>query len=583
MPRVKARKSGQQYELGDNNFKAKGGEGSIYIVGDVVCKICEPGAMIPESKFQELAVLDHPRIIRPEDILLDGRKHPVGYTMKLVPGNAMPLAQILTKAYQQRENVTQQHKADLVAQIADGLRFVHSHPGYLQVDGNELNYMVTSDHKEVYFIDVNSFETPSHPADAIMASIRDWSIVPDAAGRWPWSQMSDWYSFAIISWYLFTAIHPYKGFHPDYPNKKTFMQDQMKANISVLHPKVEFPVAAVFFPFEDFVPGGKDGAYMQWYRAIFVDGKRLAAPTSFQAQIVAAVAKVREIIGSNNFVMTMIQNYVRTIVGHFASGNRTVVMTNDQIWVDNNPMPKPEARSRVGFTPKGNVPVLATLENGDYITLQDLDAKTPIRFDGRARDIMACEGRLYALGENDISEVEFVETGSMIFATLSPVAQIMPNATQMFQGVAFQDMFGAHIASIFPAPKHHRQIRIKELAGFQITDAKYEGNVLMVVAMERQTGQYSRFIFRFASDWSGYDCRIIDNITPTGINFTVSQSGICVCITEEEKVELFPNAKGSTRVDSITDPAIVGDMRLCHSGKEVRFAHGTKLYRFSMK
>ena len=173
MSRYTTRSSGKTFNLNDSNFRAKGGEGSIYIVGDTVCKVCEPGAMIPNGKFRELAVLDHPRIIRPDDILLDSKKKPVGYTMRLVPGNAVPLAQILTKTYQQREGVSPQYKLDLVMKIADALRFIHQHPGYLQVDGNELNYMVTSDHTEVYFIDVNSFETPSHPADAIMASIRD--------------------------------------------------------------------------------------------------------------------------------------------------------------------------------------------------------------------------------------------------------------------------------------------------------------------------------------------------------------------------------------------------------------------------
>lgn len=580
MSRYTTRSSGKTFNLNDSNFRAKGGEGSIYIVGDTVCKVCDPGAMIPNGKFRELAVLDHPRIIRPDDILLDSKKKPVGYTMRLVPGNAVPLAQILTKTYQQREGVSPQHKLDLVLKIADALRFIHQHPGYLQVDGNELNYMVTSDHTEVYFIDVNSFETPSHPADAIMASIRDWTVTPDGSGRWQWSALSDWYSFAIISWYLFTAIHPFKGFHPSFPDKKTYMIDQMKANISVLDPEVKFPTAAVYFPFEDVIPGGKDGAYMQWYRAIFMDGKRLPAPVSFQATL-AFVAKVKEIVGSNNFLMTMIQDFAKTVVGHYASGGKTVVVTTDEVFVNGKSSPKPEGRLRIGFTPKG-VPVAAILENGQ-VKLLNLESKTAIRYNGLARDIMSCEGRLYILSENDISEVEFVEAGGMILATTPSVAQIMPNATQLFQGVAFQDMFGSHMASIFPNLGHHRQIRIKELAGFQITDAKYEGNVLMVVAMSRQTGQYSRFVFRFSSDWTKYDCRTIENITPTGINFTVTEIGVCVCITEEEKVELFSNTMGATSVKSVDDPAIVGDMRLCHSGKEVRFAHGTKLYRFSMK
>src|SRR6185369_5913583 len=95
MPKYKT-KTGVEVELDQNNFKTKGGEGSIHIVGTKVYKVCDPGKMIPEAKINELMVLDHPRIVRPIDILLQ-RNKPVGYVMDLVPGNARPLAQILTK------------------------------------------------------------------------------------------------------------------------------------------------------------------------------------------------------------------------------------------------------------------------------------------------------------------------------------------------------------------------------------------------------------------------------------------------------------------------------------------------------
>lgn len=580
MAKYTARQTKQKYELNDGNFKAKGGEGSIYIVGDTVCKICEDGSMIPEAKFQELAVLDHPRIIRPEDILLNSRKKAVGYTMRLVPGNAMPLAQILTKTYREREGVTPDHMMNLVSQIGDGLRFVHSHNGYLQVDGNELNYMVTDDHKEAYFIDVNSFQTPSFPADAIMASIRDYSVQQDASGNWPWSPLSDWYSFAIISWYMFTAIHPFKGMNPNFPDRKTYMVDQMRANVSVLDKDTEYPLGAVYHPFEDVIPGGKDGAYMQWYRAIFMDGKRLPAPESFQATI-AFVAKVKEIVGSDNFIMTVIKEFADPIVQHYVSKGKMVIATTNNLVVDNKTMPRPAGKFRIGFTPKNNKPIMIQMSEDD-ISLHDLEAGHKLRFTATARDIMSCEGRLYLLGGNEISEVDFVEAGTTI-ATIKPVAQIMPNATQMFQGVAIQDMLGSLMASIFPAKGHHRQFRLKELGGFQVTDAKYENHVLMVVAMNRSDGEYTRFIFRFKSDWSDYDCRTIEGINPAGLNFTVTDKGICICLTEEEKIELFSNQVGSSGVKSVDDPAVVADMRLCHSGNEVRFAHGKKLYTFAMK
>jgi serine/threonine protein kinase len=246
--KYKVRTTGATVELNDNNFKAKGGEGSIYIVGDTVYKVCDPGKMIADGKFKELAALDHMRIIRPDDVLLDSKSKPTGYTMKVVPGNPLPLAKILSKTYREREGVTPDMMAELVSQISEGIRYIHKKPGYLQVDGNELNYMVTNNHKDIYFIDVNSYQTPNFPADAIMPSIRDWNAGTN------FTQLTDWYSFAIISFYMFTGIHPFKGMHPNFTNLKTSMIERMQVGISVLDKNTQFPQAAVYFPFEAVIP-----------------------------------------------------------------------------------------------------------------------------------------------------------------------------------------------------------------------------------------------------------------------------------------------------------------------------------------
>lgn len=588
--KFKVRGTGATVDLTKDNFKAKGGEGSIYVIGDTVYKVCEPGKMIDIRKLVELHALDHPRIIRPDDILEDSKKHIVGYTMRLVPGNAVPLAQILTKTFREREGVTPDMMAELVKQIADGIRFIHKKPGYLQVDGNELNYMVTDTFKDVYFIDVNSYQTPSFPADAIMASIRDWQAGTN------FSHLTDWFSFAVISFYMFTGIHPYKHRHPKFPNIKTSMVDQMTAGVSIFDKEAAYPQAAVYFPFESVIPGGKDGAFMQWYRAVFIENKRLPAPADFQAAI-QFVAKVKEIVGSNNFDIAELRQYMAQITGYVERGGREVVVTTDGLYVDNQPRPKINSRFRVGFTPLGNVPV-ALVQDGERAQVLDLDTGDYLPtnsgpFSVGANDIMSCEGRLYAHYEGHVYEIIFVEpskgTGAFSSSTgtgtcpLSiAVANVLPKATQMFQGVVFQDVFGAPMVSVFPASKQHRQLKMDELAGVKLIDAKYENNVLMAVVMDKE-GNYSRYVFRFAKDWQSYDVRKIENITPTGINFTVLEHGIVVCMTEEEKIEIFSNQKDSAGIKSISDPAIKANMRLCHRGKQVRFAHGDKLYSIAVR
>ncbi len=447
------------------------------------------------------------------------------------------------------------------------------------MDGNELNYMVTSTYGEVFFIDVNSYQTPHFPADAIMPSIRDWNAGTN------FTQLSDWYSFAIISFYMFTGIHPFKGRHPRFPNLKTAMVDQMKAGISVFDKDSSFPHAAVYYPFDAVIPPN----YYDWYRKIFVDNRRLPPPGVVQS-VAAFVFKPKEVIGTNNFEILMLREYNGTITSYIERNGREIVVTTDGLYVDNQPKPRFIVKHRVGFTQKSGTPVALVVENG-VAQVANLERQvflssdsTGTAFQMQCHDIMSCEGRLYLHSGAHVYEVSFVEQGDTIIPVPKTVAQVMPHATKLHQGVAIQDMFGACIASIFPEAGHHRQVKLDEIVPpLRITEAKYEKNVLMVVAIDGETGQSHRFIFRFSPDWQKYDVRKIEDITPTGINFTVLDNGITVCIDEDEKVEIFSNKYGVPAIKSISDPAIKGDMRLCHAGPQVRFAHGSKLYSFAVR
>lgn len=580
MTKYTVRKSGLVVSLTDANFKATGGEGSIYIIGDDVYKVCLPGKMIPEAKIKELSVLDHPKIIKPEDILLDSKNHTVGYTMKAVPRNPIPLAQMLSKTYREREGVRPEDMVQLVKQIADGLRSIHRHKGYLQVDGNEFNYMVTDDYKDVYFIDVNSYETPNYPADAIMPSIRDWNCPHDASGRYQWSELTDWWSFAIISFFMFTGIHPFKGRHPSFTNAKTFMMEQMKAGISVLDPECKFPLAAVYQPFEQYIPGGKDGPYMQWYKALFVQKKRLPAPADFQAAL-TIVTQVKEIVGSNNFNISLIQDYMSQIVGYLERDGKEIVVTKKNIFVFNQAQSHPAKKFRVGFTSKTNTAVAMWLEDNN-VRIRNLESKADLPINLTASDIMSVDGRFYVHNGKYIYEIGFEERKGIIVPVPNVIATVLPQATKLFLGVVFQDTFDTRIACMFPEAGHQRIVKMPELEGYKIIDAKCKRNILMVVGMNAD-GEYTRFVFRFSKDFTSYDKRKVENITPTGLNFTVLDKGIVVMITEEEKVEIFPSQKDSPQVKSISDPAIEANMALCHAGDEVRFVMGSKLHRISVK
>jgi hypothetical protein len=158
--------------------------------------------MIAPAKLRELSVLAEPNIIRPEKILLDARKTPVGYSMRYVD-RARALCQIFPRAFRVRNNLSSGSIVSLVRRLQDGVRYVHS-KGILIVDLNELNFLISDDFTEIYFIDVDSYQTPSFPATALMESVRD-------RHSHGFSEKTDWFSFAVVSFQMFVGIHPYKG------------------------------------------------------------------------------------------------------------------------------------------------------------------------------------------------------------------------------------------------------------------------------------------------------------------------------------------------------------------------------------
>jgi hypothetical protein len=77
--------------------------------------------------------------------------------------------------------------------------------------------------------------------------------------------------------------------------------------------------------------------------------------------------------------------------------------------------------------------------------------------------------------------------------------------------------------------------------------------------------------------------RVIKDITPSGLNFVSLDSGICVCLNENEELEIFPIVAGSTKERYVSDKSLSGDMKLYKKGGKVVFAKGEKLYSLSLK
>jgi DNA-binding helix-hairpin-helix protein with protein kinase domain len=192
---------GHIIDLNNKNFLAQGGEGSVYVIGKTAYKIYnDPKKMLPLGKIRELSVLTDKNIIKPDEVLTV-KNQEVGYTMRFVD-DTYALCQLFTKAFRQRNNLQHDTMFKLIQSLQNLVKHIHEKK-ILVVDLNEMNFLASTDFKDIYAIDVDSYQTPTYKATAIMESIRDRHTKNFNEG-------SDWFSFAILAFQMFIGIHPYK-------------------------------------------------------------------------------------------------------------------------------------------------------------------------------------------------------------------------------------------------------------------------------------------------------------------------------------------------------------------------------------
>jgi hypothetical protein len=142
-------------------------------------------------------------------------------------------------------------------------------------------------------------------------------------------------------------------------------------------------------------------------------------------------------------------------------------------------------------------------------------------------------------------------------------------------------MLGTYYASLLPSSGVCYQVRLPELGGYQLVDAKFYRHVLMVLGTKE--GRYDKLVFRFADDFGSYDVRVVSNISSTNLDFTVLDSGVVLHMTDEDQLEIFSRFKDSSNIKILQDASLQGDVRLFHLGAQALIARGNKLYKIKMR
>jgi len=569
-------KGGGEVSLTNKDFVAAGGQGQIYAKGSVAYKIyLDKSGMLPLGKIQELSELTEPCYIKPEQVICNKKGEPLGYTMRFIP-NGSPLCQLFTPSFRDREGVTPDQIQGLVQKMQEGVSFAHTKK-ILLVDLNEFNFLVGSSFKEIFFIDADSYQTPHYPATALMESVKDWHSPK-------FCELSDWFSFGVLAFQMFVGVHPYRGRYKgstDAYKKKLPGDDpmdafsvtrrRMQSHISVFNDQVGVPKSA--YPF-DVIPA----SYREWFKSIFEDGKRLPPPGNVGIVMVYAPV-TRTITGTKQLEIKELASFEGKITGVWCNLDVVVVVTTQGVWVNNQKLSSDQPTT-IGFSTRRNHVIAVT--KGDTPTFNNLTSRCEVPFSLHATHVMSYDGRTYIKSHQQILEVVISDIGIQTIASNQVVAHVLEHATRMYPGCVVQELLGSTFVSMFPRSGSSYQIHVKELDTYRIVGAKYDQGVLVVIGETK--GQYDRFVFRFSPSHTAYDVRKVEGIPPnSGINFVTLDSGVCLYLNEEEKLELFKADKDSPQVNILEDSILGGDMILTKQGGRVMFYRGNKLYSIKMR
>lgn len=572
----------REVNLSQRDLVGQGGQGTVFAQGQTAYKVYhDPKDMLPEGKIQELAEIRDPHVIRPRDVLITKSGQPVGYTTTFVQ-NAWVLCQLFPIAFRQREGLTPRQTLDLVGKLQERIANVHA-AGVLVVDANEMNFLVAKNFSEVYAIDVDSYQTAHYPAPAIMESIRDWSAKT-------FTELSDWFSFAVLAFQMFVGIHPFKGrYHgrkqdfrvklsTDAPDDAfAITRRRMQQHISVFHKDVSVPGATL--PFAT-IPD----SYRRWFEALFAKGERSLPPSASAPVVVIPAAVTAPVGGTDKLDVLEIGTFEGVIVGVWTNGSTTVVATDQGVWIDGARIPVSTPRvPGCAFSPRNGRAVLAWTMSG-AVGLFDGTDRCPVTAAGMlplSEEYALHDGRMYLRTSGSVFEVQLNDMGTSVYPTVREVARVLPYASRLYPGVVVQRMLGSTFVSLLVGPGAAQQGTLSELNDYRVVDAKYDGGVLMVVGEKR--GRFDRLVFRFGDDVGQHDVRVIQGIAHTGLNFVVLDSGVCVCLDEEDHLEVFRAKPGSVQIQHVEiDPKFSG-LRLWKRSGKVLASRGNRLYQLGMK
>ena len=536
-----------------NDYLATGGEGTVYKINDLVIKIYTDSDKMSRDgipdKIKKLSALIHPYISVPKGIVLSGNK-PVGFYMNYAEGE--PLSRVFTNDFRAREGFADRDAVKLVDRMREVVRYAHDR-GAILVDPNEFNWLAYNkgnDKPQPRILDVDSWVIGKMPTTvAIMPSIRDWQTPG-------FNQMSDWFSWAVVSFQVFVGIHPYKGTLDSFDRSN--LEARMKAKASVFSKGIRLNRAV-----RDFIciPSALRG----WYEEVFQTDKRSVPPSSFDVAVAkAAVTRIVKVItSSGSLVFDKI--YSKT-------GDQTVrIFPCGVVLLKSGELVELRSKRVIGnsVSTQGEVIkvdngwLVADWVNGQvvytFVNESSLQAE-PLTLAVKAYHIFRSDNRLFIVTDGGLTEIFFRVMGSKPIVAVGQTWGAMVNSTKWFDGVGIQDAMGAMYAVVPFSDKSCTQIRVPELDGLKTVSAKAGNRYVVIVAADKK-GDYRKIELVMSRDYASYQVSqtVVDS---PDLNVALLPKGVGATIIDDGELTIFVPTSGL--VNKVSDRYITTDIALAN-------------------
>jgi len=558
----------------DKNYLAAGGEAAIYVQSGMAYKLYhDPDQkMLPPKKMQELGLIKNPQVVIPQEIIFDPKNgKPLGYTTRFVD-NVEPLLKFFTRTFKDANNIDFHMVNHLVKEMQKVVADVHS-AQCLIVDLNELNILAEQKGSNLtpWFIDTDSYSTPSFRATAIMDSVRDRKVTTfDKGGTMHYNPTieSDWFSWSVLTFWLYTNIHPYRGTHPNYKPKDK--AKQMDDGISVFHSGVRVPPSVNDFKV---IPG----RHLDWFKRVFLNGERGVPPLADSSVPLLVPTQVITIQGTDKIGVSEIAAYTNPILAIQQILGIYYVATKTHIYANKKEIGTHNAKKITLCSASDGTLITAQQDNSNKIVFKTLTASEPIGT-ATSNEMFARNNSIYTIAHGKLMENSFTAFGNKMVRRAIEIANVSVTTSKMYDGCVVQDLLGKMYLTLPYKQGACFSKHVPQLDGYRIVGAKAERNVVVVLGEKK--GQYDRFIIIFNKAYNSCDVRKVDDVAYDTINFTVMENGMCALLASPDELELFATA---TQVETLQNPPFDSTMKLFSTSDGIFFINGNSFHQIKRK